>query len=202
MLAYVFWHWSLPAIETQTYQEEVIAYHRTLTAHKPDGFRHTRVLLMEQASWLERHAETYEDWHLVENSAVLDPLNERAVSGPCQEPHRRIACLTQGGTGALYHLIFGDADLSCVRFAYRFSKPAAMTYGALYEWLQPFKEKGKGMLWTRHMSLGPGPEFCLQSSEALLLPDILSPLKIPVKQICFTLDRNERPQKGKRFSIG
>jgi hypothetical protein len=190
MLAYVFWHWPLPEIAAQTYQEDLIAYHRTLSAHRPDGFRHTRVLQMEQASWLERNAETYEDWHLVDNSAALDPLNERAVSGPCQEPHRRIARWTQGGTGGLYHLVFGDADLSIVHFAYRFNKPAGMTYVALYELLQPLKEEGKGTLWTRHMSLGPGPEFCLHSSDALMLPEVLSALDIPVQQLCFTLDRD------------
>lgn len=189
MLAYVFWHWPLTGVEAHTYQEDLISYHRTLYAHKPGGFHHTRVLLMEQASWLERDEQTYEDWHVVENSAALDPLNERAVSGPCQEPHRLIARWTQGGAGGLYHLVFGDADLSVVRFAYRFSKPAGMTYGALYELLQPLVQEVRGTLWTRQMNLGPGPEFCLHSSEALVFPDVLPTLKIPVQQICFTLDR-------------
>jgi len=144
---------------------------------------------MEQALWLKRNETTYEDWHLVENSAILDPLNECAVSGPCQEPHRQIARWTQGSAGGLYRLVFGDADLLAVRFAYRLSKPTGMTYGALYELLQPLAQEVKGMLWIRQMNLGPGPEFCFHSSEALVFPDILPTLKIPVKQICFTLDQ-------------
>jgi hypothetical protein len=189
MLAYVFWHWPFPEVEVPTYQRDLIAYHQTLFVHKPVGFHHTRVLQMEQAPWLERSEKTCEDWHVVESSAALDPLNERAVSGPCQEAHRQIARWTQGGAGGLYSLVLGDADLSVVRFAYRFSKPAGMTYGDLYALLQPLAQEAKGMLWLRQMSLGPGPEFCFQSSEALALPDILSTLKIPVKQLCFTLDR-------------
>ncbi|GHO82203.1 hypothetical protein [Dictyobacter formicarum] len=189
MLAYVFWHWPVPDIEAPTYQHDLITYHQTLAAHRPSGFHHTRVLQMKQASWLKRNEVTYEDWHLVENSAALDPLNERAVSGPCQEPHRQIARWTQGSAGGLYHLVFGDPDLSVVRFAYRFHKPAGMTYGALYEVLQPLLQEVKGMLWTRQMNLGPGPEFCFQSSEPFVFPDILPSLSIPVKQICFTIDR-------------
>jgi hypothetical protein len=189
MLAYVFWHWPYPDIEAPTYQHDLITYHQTLTMHKPSGFHHTRVLLMEQASWLERNEATYEDWHLVENSAALDQLNERAVSGPCQEPHRQIARWTQGGAGGLYHLVFGDPDLLVVRFAYRFHKPTGMTYEALYKALQPLVQEIKGTLWIRQMSLGPGPEFCFQSSGPLIFPDILPTLSIPVKQICFTLNR-------------
>jgi hypothetical protein len=143
---------------------------------------------MERASWLERNEETYEDWHLIENSAVLDPLNERAVSGPCQEPHRRIAQLAQGGTGGLYRLLSGNADLPTVHWAYRLNKPAGTGYGELYELLQPLVEKARGTLWTRQMSLGPGPEFCLHSPEPLALPDTLPALAIPVRQICFTQD--------------
>jgi hypothetical protein len=189
MLAYVFWHWPFPNVEAHTYQEDLVTYHQILSAHKPSGFRHTRVLQMEQASWLERNENTYEDWHLVENSAALDPLNEQAVSGPCQEPHRRIARWTQGSAGALYKLVFGDADLLAVHFAYRFSKPTGMTYATLYELLQPLVQEAKGTLWLRQMNLGPGPEFCIHSSEALIFPDILPILTIPVKQICFTLNQ-------------
>jgi hypothetical protein len=189
MLAYVFWHWPRPEVKAHTYQEDLITYHQTLLAHKPDGFHHTRVLLMEQASWLTRNEETYEDWHLVENSAALDPLNERAVSGPCQEPHRQIARWTQGSAGGLYHQVFGEADLLTVRFAYRFNKPTGMTYQALYELLQPLTQESKGTLWIRQMNLGPGPEFCFHSSEEIIFPASLPTLKIPVNQICFTLDR-------------
>jgi hypothetical protein len=63
-----------------------------------------------------------------------------------------------------------------------------MTYGALYELLQPLVQEVGGTLWARRMNLGPGPEFCLHSSEALIFPDVLPTLKVPVQQICFTLE--------------
>ena len=189
MLAYVFWHWPFPEVAEHTYQQDLIAYHRTLFANKPDGFYHTRVLQMEQAPWLARSERSYEDWHLVENSAALDTLNERAVSGPCQDPHRLVARWTQSGAGGLYHLISGAPNLALVRFAYRLDKPAGMTYGDFYALLQPLAQKAHALFWTRHMSLGPGPEFCLHCPQTLALPENLPALEIPVKQLCFTLDQ-------------
>ena len=186
MLAYVFWHWRISEIDAPAYQTCLVNFHRMLAAHKPNGFRHTRVLLMEQAPWLERNEETYEDWHIVENSAALDPLNEHAVNGPCQEPHRQVARWTEGASGGLYQLLFGNTDLATIRFAYRFAKPAGMTYDALYALLRPFKDGAKGNLWRRQMNLGPGLEFCFHSAEALALPDMLHVIEVPVKQICFT----------------
>jgi hypothetical protein len=189
MLAYVFWHWPSPTIEAYRYEEQFILFHRTLSAHKSNGFHHTRALLMEQASWLERNEATYEDWHLVENAAALEPLNEQTVSGPCQESHRQVARWTQGSAAGLYRLVFGDADLPAVYVAYRFQKPVGMTYGALYPLLQPLVQEGKGMLWTRYMNLGSGPEFYLQSSEQLVFPETLPTQEISVKQISFTLSQ-------------
>lgn len=186
MLAYVFWHWQISTTAASTYEASLINFHQTLSAHKPDGFHYTRTLRMEQASWLDRNETTYEDWHLVENSAALDPLNEQAVNGPCQEPHRQIASLTQNGTGGLYSLISGAVELPTINFAYRFSKPTTMTYATLYALLQSATEEAKTMLWTRQMSLGPGPEFCLHSSEELILPNNVPTQKIPVQQILST----------------
>ena len=81
MLAYVFWHWHNPQIDTDTYQKYLQQFHQTLSAHKPEGFHYSRVLAMQQFPWLERSEETYEDWYIVENSAALDPLNDAAVAG-------------------------------------------------------------------------------------------------------------------------
>lgn len=188
MLAYVFWHWLRPEVAAHRYQQDLITYHQTLYAHKPSRFYYTRVLLAEQATWLGRSEETYEDWHLMENSAVLDPLNKCAVSGPCQEPHRQIAQWTQGSAGGLYRLVSGEADLSTVYFVYRWNKPAGMTYSKMYELLEPLVQSVNGILWTRQMNLGPGPEFCLQSPAPLVFPDLLPILSIPVQQICLTLN--------------
>jgi hypothetical protein len=61
-----------------------------------------------------------------------------------------------------------------------------MTSEALYELLRPIVQESRRALWTRYMCLGPGPEFCLHSSDALVFPDVLSVLTIPVRQICLT----------------
>lgn len=190
MLAYVFWHWHVPQINAQDYQTYLIDFHQTLFAHQPPGFHHTRVLQEEQASWLSRDATTYEDWHTVENSAALDPLNERAVTGPCLEPHQRVAHWTEGSAAAIYQMVLGNSALPSVRFAYRFNKPAGMTYAELRALLRPLTE-AQGCLWQRYMNLGPGPEFCLHSAEVVTLPANLSALSLPVTQICFTLSNEQ-----------
>jgi hypothetical protein len=183
MLSYVFWHWHRPQIEANTYQEYLINFHRTLCANKSTGFHYSSVLLLEQASWLGRVGETYEDWHVVEKSAALDALNERAVTGACRAPHDQVARETQGSAAGLYQLVFGDAHLPFVHVAYRFDKPAGMSYVALDGLLQSLVEDAKGNLWRRQMNLGPGPEFCLHCAQEIALPANLQALKIPVKQI-------------------
>lgn len=183
MLAYVFWHWPVPQVDEHTYQEYLINFHRVLAAHKPNGFHYSRVLLAEQAPWLGRNGAGYEDWHVVENSAALDPLNDGAVTGSCQEPHNQVARLAGGGTGGLYRLRFGEARLPSVRFAYWFSKPANMSYATLFDLLQPLVEQAAQSLWVRQMTMGPALEFCLHSPEEFALPDTLHALKIPVNQV-------------------
>lgn len=183
MLAYVFWHWHKPQMNSSGYQQYLKQFHQTLSAHKPEGFHYSRVLATQQFPWLERTDETYEDWYIVENSAALDPLNDGAVGGVRREPHNQVARWTEGGTAGLYRLQFGDPRLPIVRFAYRFNKPAGMSYTALYDLLQPLEQQDAGSLWIRQMTLGPGPEFCLHASEEIVLPETLQVVKIPVEQI-------------------
>lgn len=182
-LAYVFWHAHVPEITAQAYQERLIQFHQTLAEHKPGGFLYSRLLLAEQAAWLGRSEPTYEDWNIVEHSAALDPLNDGAVTGACLEPHQQVARWTAWGTGGLYHLVSGTVQQPAVRFAWRFNKPAGMSYAELYALLQPYNEQAKGNLWARRMSLGAGPEFCLHSTTESAPPDVLQALKIPVQQI-------------------
>ena len=183
MIAYVFWHWPDPEIGPQSYQEALLRFHRTLAAHKPEGFHFSRCLLAEHASWLARDAPTYEDWSIVENTAALDPLNTGAVTGACLEPHQNVAQWTIGSAAGLYSLRAGKAALSTLRFEYRFSKPAGLAYTDLATLLDPLIAQSNSTLWTRMLNLGPGPEFCLQSAAALDLPAALAALTIPVQQL-------------------
>ena len=183
MLAYVFWHWHNAQIDDIAYQQALKGFHETLATHRPEGFHYSRVLAMAQFPWLDRIQETYEDWYIVENSTALDPLDRGAVSGACLEPHNRVARWTEGGTAGLYTLRFGEARASSVRFAYRFNKPAGMSYSVLYDLLRPLEERQVGSLWIRKMTLGPGPELCLHTPEQITLPATLQALEIPVQQL-------------------
>ncbi|MBE3560985.1 MAG: hypothetical protein IMW89_17445 [Ktedonobacteraceae bacterium] len=183
MLAYIFWHWPAQQTDITIYQQRLLDFHRVLAAHRSVGFEYSRVLAMQQAPWLERSAITYEDWYIVENSAALDPLDERAVSGPCLEPHNQIARLTENGTGGLYRLRSGAVRPPVVRFAYRFAKPAGMAYTTLYDLLQPFAQQDNGALWQRQLTLGPAPEFCLHGAAEIELPPVLQALEVPVTQL-------------------
>jgi hypothetical protein len=181
MLAYVFWHWPDAQTDHEHYQNALISFHRTLAAHRPAGLHFSRCLLLDQAPWLERDSATYEDWSLVENSAALDPLNEGAVTGACQEPHRQVARWTVGSGAGLYQLRAGDASLATISQEYRFNKPEGMSYAALYESLQPLITQHGAGLWTRQMNLGPGPEFCLLAPAAFALPASFEQLEIAVR---------------------
>src|SRR5690348_4866955 len=104
MLAYVFWHQRANTVAKEEYQERLIAFHRVLRERRAEGFWFSAVLTMAGVPWLAQGNEVYEDWYLVENSAALDPLDEAAVTGICQEPHNGVARLAGNGTGGLYRL--------------------------------------------------------------------------------------------------
>ena len=170
MLAYVFWHWPQPGVDTNTYVEHLVDFHRTLNANKPVGFQGSRVLRFRDASWLDAKGEAFEDWYLIDDSAALDRINDAAVSGPCEAPHNLVAREAAGGTAGLYRLRFGKI-LQDVRFAVWLSKPERMSYTDFYEALKPISAS----LWQRQMTLGPTTEFVIHSTNPIQLPDALTP---------------------------
>ena len=180
MLAYLFWHWREAQIEARIYQEHLIRFHETLSAHKPHGFLSSRVLVLEQAPWIGRSEKTYEDWYIVENSGALDLLNEGAVSGFRKKPHHQVAQRADGGIGGLYRLQAGDVNSIAPHVTCWFAKPSGMTYETLYETLEPTMQHMGGSLWQRHMVLSPAPEFCYQSPHDFQLPDVISSLSVSV----------------------
>ncbi len=175
MLAYVFWHWPQPGVDTETYVEHLVEFHRTLGANKPVGFRGSRVFRLHGASWLETKGEAFEDWYLVDDSAVLDRVNEAAVTGPCAAPHNLVAREAAGGTAGLYRLrsgkIFDD-----VRYALWLSKPNGMSYADFYSTLDPIT--AGAALWARQMTLGPTTEFVIHSAHPLQVPESLTPNQV------------------------
>jgi hypothetical protein len=162
-LAYVFWHLRQPQVARSEYEENHFAFHRALQTNAPPGFRGARVQRLSRAPWLTGTPpaeETYEDWYYLDDSAALDRINEAAVSGTRRGPHDRVARLAAAGVAGLYRLRHGVRAVR-TRQALWFSKPADLSYAALFE---RFAARGSGeALWMRQMTLGPTTEFCLHT---------------------------------------
>jgi len=160
MLAYVFWHWPQSTVDPDLYSTDLITFHETLRANKPQGFLQSTVFLIHHANWLNTTGPAFEDWYLLSDSSAIDPLNEAAVTGPCEQPHNLVARAAAGGTAGLYRLRTGTADISTSRHALWFSKPEGEPYKEFFRRLQAVCPEGSG-LWGRQMTLGPTSEFCL-----------------------------------------
>lgn len=165
MLAYVFFHRPAPQGATLSYETALRAFHASLAAAPPQGF---------VSSCSYRIGGGYADWYLVADSAALDPLNDAAVGNRAQASHDLVAGMSKDGAGKLFTLRSGEPR-SESGFETRFSKPAGMAYGELYERLKALTVRPDVTLWRRMMVLGPPPEFCLTSRSELELPVEMSP---------------------------
>ena len=183
MLAYVFWHWPQSHIDHDSYINHLIDFHNTLAANKPPGFQESVVFRVRGASWLNTTAEAYEEWYLLDGSAAMDPLNDAAVSGVCEEPHNRVAREAADGIGGLYRLRAGNGQLSESGHALWLSKPAGVSYKEFYASLQPLTSQPGVALWGRQMTLGPTTEFCIHSSNPIELPPGYSGLQPQLTRI-------------------
>src|SRR6185369_12766660 len=170
MLAYVFWHWPQSTIDPNTYIDHLIDFHKTLANNKPSGFQQSVVFRIRGASWLNTNDEAYEEWYLLDDSAAMDPLNQAAVSGACEEPHNRVAREAADGIGGLYRLREGVEDLDQAKFATWLSKPAGVSYRNFYADLHSLTSQPGIALWGRQMTLGPTTEFCIHSQTPIELP--------------------------------
>ena len=189
MLAYVFWHWPQPQIETGSYVDHLVEFHRTLAANKPNGFRESVVFRITNANWLNTDGEAYEEWYLLDDSAAMDPLNEAAVTGVCEEPHNRVAREAADGTGGLYRLRTGAEDLREAKFAVWLSKPNGVSYKDFYASLEPITSQPGVALWGRQMTLGPTTEFCIHSQDSIELPPGFSGLQPQITRI-YSIDNS------------
>ena len=160
MLAYVFWHWPHSTADRESYVTDLIAFHETLRANKPPGFLRSIVFSVQNANWLNTTEPAFEDWYLVNDSAAIDPLNEAAVTGPCEQPHNLVARKAAGGTAGLYRLRTGTPDIATSRHALWFAKPEGEPYEDFFRRMEDQRPEGSA-LWGRQMTLGPTAEFCL-----------------------------------------
>ncbi len=183
MLACVFWHWRRPEIERNVYEQSLLRFHQMLAEHKPEGFLRSFAFRVVYASWLPTKSEAYEDWYLVESSAVLDRLEQAAVSGPRQSAHDQAASGALGGTAGLYRLRAGTESLNDARNAYWLAKPTGMNYTGFYNLLAPWMKQSNSALWGRQMALGPASEFCLHAEMNLELAANLNAVHLPLEKI-------------------
>jgi hypothetical protein len=183
MLAYVFWHWRRQGIPREEYEQRQQRFHSALRAAPSRGFRSSRSFAISGASWAGSGGEAYEDWYLVEDSAALDPLNQAAITAPRQLSHDAAAAAAEGGTAELYSLRRGSVGDTIPSRAAWFSKPAGMSHDQLFSALEPLLHPVSGALWCRQMVLGPTPEFCLQSSAPVTLPEAFMPLVLELRPI-------------------
>ena len=183
MLAYVFWHWPQANVDAQLYRTHLIEFHEILARNKPPGFRYSAVFAIGAAPWLAASGNAYEDWYIVEDSSGLDPLNEGAVSGVCEEPHNRVAREAAGGTAGLYGFRDGTIDFGNSRYANWISKPNGMSYAEFYELMRPFVQVEGAALWGRRMTLGPTTEFCLMTGKQTVMPAGLEGLEIALDAV-------------------
>jgi hypothetical protein len=159
LLAYVFWHVPRAAVAAQAYESAHREFHDALRAAAVPGLLGVEVFRLASIPWLGGRAG-YEDWHLLEGSAALDPLDRAAIGEARKLPHDRIASMAGDGTAGLYGLRMGARIVPAV--AYWLSKPAGMGYAAFESSLAPLVADGC-CLWGRRMTLGPTPEFCLHA---------------------------------------
>jgi hypothetical protein len=171
MLAYVFWHWPRQDVAAREYEADLAAFHRSLAAHAPPGFRRSLAFRVAALPWDAPQAAGYEDWYLVEDFAALDALNAAAVAGHNRPPHDRAARAAAGGAGGLYRFQNGALDLAEARRATWLSKPAGVGYAEFDAQLRARTAGTPIAVWQRQMTLGPAPEFCLFSRETPPLPE-------------------------------
>jgi hypothetical protein len=189
MLAYVFWHWPQSHIDHDSYVDHLIDFHQTLAANKPHGFQQSAVFRVRGASWLNTNDEAYEEWYLLDDSAAMDPLNDAAVSGVCEEPHNRVAREAADGTGGLYRLRLGHEKLSETKYALWLSKPAGVSYKDFYAAMDQLTSQPGVALWGRQMTLGPTTEFCIHSRNPIELPRGYSGLQPQITRI-YSIDNS------------
>lgn len=143
------------------------AFHDVLWAMPVPGLLGLRIHRLVGIPWLAPEQVGYEDWHLLENSAALDVLNEAAVTRVRLAAHDRIAGMAANGTAGLYGLRLGVRIEPNV--AYWIAKPTGMKYADFDDSLRPLIAAGC-CLWGRRMTLGPTPEFCLHAPAAVNVP--------------------------------
>jgi len=181
-LAYVFWHHPAAGVAAADYEESLQGFHRTLSAHSPQGFQQSAAFAFRGVPWFPAPAG-YLDWYTVDDFTALGMWNEAAAAGPRKEPHDHVARMTGSGFGGLFRLVAGAGSLRQANVGTWLTKPGGMTYGEFFDHISKLIDDATMGLWQRQMALGPGLEFCLHSERRIDIPAIFGPVPIEFRQI-------------------
>jgi hypothetical protein len=167
MLAYVFWHAPAAGVSPRKHEAALARYHAQVAEVRPEGFHGSLSFRAAALPWLADAGVTYEDWYLLEASFALDILNQAAVGGSLRRPHEEVARNTAAMAAGLYRLRSGDPRPAESKHACWLRKPEGTSYQDFERNMLRFIRRAAVSLWRREMVLGPTPEFCLLSPEAV-----------------------------------
>lgn len=171
LLAYVFWHWPSASTDPSDYEDDLVAFHASVSCAPPAGFLCSAAFQVTGAPWLPQQRDCYEDWYLVRDWAAVGALNANAVAPAHTKAHNRVARHAESGAGGLYALRAGDGVPGGTAATW-FTKPVGWSYADIESALETSLDRGL-TLWQRQMLLSPAPEFCLRGDAA---PDLAAPL--------------------------
>jgi len=175
-IAYVFWHSPRPGVSLDSYEAKLGSFMDSLTATGFEGLVEALSFRVDSVPWGPAPSSTYEDWYVVSDFGALGVLNDAAVSGATRGPHDSIAKDYLKGSGGVFKLIMGDFELREARYSTWIEKPIGPSYQSYYDEVARGLGERRSELWRRQMVLGPTPQFCVHSVEALDLPPNLKPL--------------------------
>lgn len=165
MLAYLFWHRPQEGISQEAYERALVRFHHSLAARPPMGFRGSRCLRASELSWLQGRCG-YEDRYLVEDYAALGVLREAATARGHRTAHEDAARGAGSGTGGLYRLCEGNAELEHAAVAVWVIPVGHSAQGTLEALLLgDGADSSRLALWRRELALGPAPEYCVEAFE-------------------------------------
>lgn len=182
-LGYLFWHWPLPDVSTESYEEGLRSFQRALTSDGPSGLIEALTFREERLPWETRRGRRYEDWYVVKDFSGLGVINQAAVKNSAAAPHDSVARQASGGAGGVYRRILGELPPRDARFAAWFQKPSGLTYRSLYERVGGSVKHSETGVWQRQMTLGPAPEFCVHSRERVRLPTTFRSVSVEMRVV-------------------
>jgi len=166
-ISYVFWHWPRSAVSTRRYEARLAGFQNRLRKSRPPGLLRMLSFKTDALPWRSKRGTWYEDWYVLSDFADLGILNSAAVAKGVLHEHNSVARLAAGGEGGVYKLIMGTFAPERARVATWTRKPQAMSYQTYLGKLEEATKGSRVCVWQRQMSLGRGPEFCIQSDRHL-----------------------------------